>query len=347
LVDRYRDRVNRLAEYMIESEIDFILLTKSPNIRYFTGYNGDGVAVISADGTCLLYVEDTYLEEAERDSQDYVEVIRVRNYLEPLDLFASDFSEKRARIGYDKLSAEHYLKLTSALRNMIITQAHDVIWKIRQQKDKSEIERIREAAKIISNATEFAFDLLSSEAHVSEIKALLLEELIRQGADDIPATPEVRSISENLPHGACVVLNITASKNGYHAQVVRTLSVGGEYSPEVLKLIEHLETWFRDHLEKLSSWTASITVFDSFKEEISKLGGDLRLSRMIGHGIGLELVEEPEISSTSKALIPDSSTIVVKPLLRLPSSNWVSIGDTYEVKKDGLEKLSTLDYAIR
>jgi len=340
----HNTRLGNLAELMMENNLDLILLTSRPNVRYFTGYGGEGIALISSDGAATLYVEPIYLEEAERSVPEKISVTPVEEIYDPLAAAVEELREKRITIGVDSLPVEKYSEL-AASHSMVIKPAGGLIWRIRSRKDAWEKELIREATAAVESALEMAFDLLMGDSQASEIKTIVTEELMRRGADAIPETPVITPGREVYRRGDTLTLTVTASKKGYAAKLTRTMTVGHEEGGEAARLCDTLVEWFSECSEKVKAWSPTLELFDMLREKLNPLGG-ARVSRVIGHGIGLELVEPPSITPNSKELLPEGAVITLQPKLLVKSSTILSIGDTYAVERDGLVKLSRIDYIL-
>ncbi|HID05464.1 MAG TPA: M24 family metallopeptidase, partial [Aigarchaeota archaeon] len=165
------------------------------------------------------------------------------------------------------------------------------------------------------------------------------------GADAIPETPVITPGREVYRRGDTLTLTVTASKKGYAAKLTRTMTVGHEEGGEAARLCDTLVEWFSECSEKVKAWSPTLELFDMLREKLNPLGG-ARVSRVIGHGIGLELVEPPSITPNSKELLPEGAVITLQPKLLVKSSTILSIGDTYAVERDGLVKLSRIDYIL-
>ena len=340
----HETRLEGLAELMVESNIDLILLTSRANVKYFTGYGGEGVAVVSSDGMATLYVEPIHLGEAEGSAADRISVIAVQRIEEPLDAAVKELSQKRITLGADALTMEKYTELISSY-NLVIKPAGNLIWKLRTKKDQWEKELIQKTASIVESAMEMAFDLLVSDSQITEVKALVIEELMRRGADEIPATPVIAPAKQTYQRGDTLTLTVSALKDDYVAKLTRTITVGHETNEGIKDACNTLVEWFEACSEKIKAWSPGLEVFDLLKDRISVFE-DVAISRVIGHGIGLELLEPPEITQTSRELLPEDAVIVIQPKILLRNSTWLSVGDVYAVEKDGLVKLSKLDYIL-
>ncbi len=340
---RQSERIQELSELLLENNIDLILLTRDSNVRYFTGYSGEGVAVLSSDGTGVLYVESIDAERAEEESIDRVSVTATNGLADPLEQALRELGSKRISLGIDSLPAERYAELLQSY-SVVLKPAEELIWRIRSKKDEEEKRLIKEAAHVAAAAVEMAAELLTSDTHASELKALVVEELMRRGVDEIPETPSITPPKPTYRTGDTLVLAVTASKMGYAARVTRTITIGNS-DAEVERARQAVVEWINACEEKVTAWSPALDIYDMLREKLGSLEG-VKVSRVVGHGIGLDIREPPLAKPLTKELIPSDAVLVLEPRLLLPSSKWFSLGEVFAVERDGLKKLSPLGYTL-
>jgi Xaa-Pro aminopeptidase/Xaa-Pro dipeptidase len=59
-----------------------------------------------------------------------------------------------------------------------------------------------------------------------------------------------------------------------------------------------------------------------------------------GHGLGLEVHEEPRLSTSSQAVLEENMVVTVEPGVYIPGWGGVRIEDTVIVKKNGCEVIT-------
>ena len=74
---------------------------------------------------------------------------------------------------------------------------------------------------------------------------------------------------------------------------------------------------------------------------------NLSLIHAIGHGVGLDIHEEPFLRSTVDCLLKKNSVIAIEPGVYFPGEYGIRIEDTCIVTKDGSEPLTKSDKSLK
>ncbi|MEE0866770.1 MAG: type I methionyl aminopeptidase [Clostridia bacterium] len=183
-------------------------------------------------------------------------------------------------------------------------------------KTKQEIEKIRESGKIVAEALETAGEAVKAGMTTAELNDIIEKVIVSHGA--IPSFknyngfPAASCVSVNcvvvhgipsdkiiLNEGDIVSVDIGALLKGYHADAARTFPVGN-ISSEAQRLIDVTkECFFRG----AACATVGNRVGDigyavqSYAEE----NGFSVVRELVGHGVGKNLHESPDIPNFGKA----------------------------------------------
>jgi Xaa-Pro aminopeptidase len=130
----------------------------------------------------------------------------------------------------------------------------------------------------------------------------------------VPLGPSRRRMRK----GDCVVVDIPVLVEGYHADQTRTYVIG-RAKEETKKLFYSLKEIANHLIENIRSGMKSSEVYqmavkkaEELKVENSFLNfGHGRTSRMIGHGVGLELNEPPVLSRYDRSEILENSVLAL------------------------------------
>ena len=177
-------------------------------------------------------------------------------------------------------------------------------------KSSNEIEKIREAGKIVSEALFHAEDIIKPGITTweinSEIEKVITNHAARPSFKNYNGFPAASCISPNcivvhgipskkviLNEGDIVSVDVGAFLNGYHADAARTFGVG-EISLEARKLIDVTkECFMRGAAQAVAGNRIGDIGFavQSFAEE----NGYGVVRELVGHGVGKNLHEEPDV----------------------------------------------------
>ena len=159
----------------------------------------------------------------------------------------------------------------------------------------------------------------------------------------VPAGPSRRKIKP----GDIVIVDIPTLVNGYHADQTRTYCVG-KAPPEIHSLYDDLRA-IADHLiEIIRPGITCNEVYRLAVEKAAALGrqgqfqhfGGGKRSRLIGHGIGLELNEPPIPSEYDTSPLGDGFVIALDMHMLDESMGVVKLEDMILIKEAGNEILT-------
>ncbi len=83
-------------------------------------------------------------------------------------------------------------------------------------------------------------------------------------------------------------------------------------------------------------------------EELSQyFMGHRQQAAFIGHGVGIELNEQPVVMARSKDILAENMTIALEPKFVIPSVGAVGVENTYRVTPSGLESITIFPEEIQ
>jgi len=159
----------------------------------------------------------------------------------------------------------------------------------------------------------------------------------------VPAGPSRRRIARGEP----VIIDIPVLTCGYHADQTRTYCIG-EASPAIRAMHRDLVA-IADHLiEKMRPGMPCNEIFRMALDKAEALGrsehfqsfGPGRKSRMIGHGIGLELNEPPIVSEYDRSLLDEDCVVALDMHLMDARADVVKLEDMILIRRGGNEILT-------
>jgi Xaa-Pro aminopeptidase len=219
-------------------------------------------------------------------------------------------------------------------------------------------ERLIATAEIEDGVLVLDGEELTSERVKKEIEIALLrhgcaldETIVACGADG--ADPHNRG-SGTLEAGELIVIDIFPRDKGtgYFGDMTRTF-VRGEPTAEAKRRYEVTREAFETALEAIEPGVTGAAVHDAVCDVIEDAGYETLRSdpragtgfiHSTGHGVGLDIHEQPSLSPTGEELEP-GHVVTVEPGIYDPQVGGVRIEDLVVVTEDGYENLT--EYPIR
>ncbi|MGI8756789.1 MAG: M24 family metallopeptidase [Acidimicrobiales bacterium] len=348
-------RAARLLEGFEEAAVDALLVTNITNIRYLTGFTGSAALVVaSAEG--LTFVTDgRYGQQAttQLTAAGVAATIEVENLKQKDLVIAAVAASGTRRLGLEADAVTWAAQRTYAetwFPELELVPTTGLVRGLRLVKDDGEIDRLSAAAAIAdASLAEVRARLAEGPTEVefgSELDAVIR----RLGADDVSfetivasgpngALPHHRPARRTIVEGDLVVVDFGALVDGYHSDMTRTIMVG-EASPTQARMYEVVALAQAAGVAAVAAGVEAKDVDAACREVIDAAGWIDAFLHSTGHGVGLDIHEDPRVAQTSTATLVDRCVVTVEPGVYLPEHGGVRIEDTVVVTPDGCRPIT-------
>ncbi len=347
-------RLPRLVERF--DEIDVLVVTRPPNIRYLTGFTGSaGTLVVDADGGSLLCTDGRYAEQSRRQVEDAGVATQIEIAVTVAETHAAvaNFLSGRRRIGLEAhgltwAAQRGYAEAFGPDRDLVATEG--LVEALRRRKDAGEIARIAAACAIADEAFGVVRERLGDGLTEREVALDLELEMRRRGASAVSfdpivasgpngAMPHARPTDRTVRHGELVVCDFGCIVDGYCSDMTRTVSVGppDERSRDLYTLVASAQA---AGAAAVAPGVDLIAVDAAARAPIVDAGYGEQFSHGTGHGVGIEVHESPRVARTSSGTLQVGDVVTVEPGVYLPGVGGVRVEDTLAVTEEGADTLT-------
>jgi Xaa-Pro aminopeptidase len=346
--------------------LDAIVVTSAVNIRYLSNHAGSaGVLVLTRDAVHLL-VDFRYRDAVRmlQDSPAACPGLRAWDVPASYDeaLLACLAEIASSIVGFEAthvtVSKHDWWQRTSASRNLGIAfrSTERVVEQARLIKDAAEIETLREAARRLSVVASAAFAGVRegvSERHVAGViesamraagyERVAFDTIVGSGPN--AALPHYRAGDRILSAGDLVVLDFGGVLDGYCCDLTRTVSIGSP-SAEARQLHAAVFDAQRAALAAVGPGVETSVVDAAARSVLEQHGLGAAFGHGTGHGLGLDIHEEPRITwprpdVPSVSLAP-GMVFTIEPGAYLSGFGGVRIEDDVLVTDSGCEVLTSV-----
>jgi Xaa-Pro aminopeptidase len=345
-------RADRLAGLLAEQELDSLLVTNLVNVRYLTGFTGTNGACIVTPDERLFLTDFRYVERAEHEVHGFELVTAGR------DMFGDLAGRLRGRAGFDDahVSVRAFRKLEEKVgEGVSLETAGGLVERLRAVKDSAELGAMREAARLADGVYEALRERGLAGRTEAEV-ARWLEAELRERAEG-PSFPVIVAAGENgaLPHASprdveiprdtLVVIDMGALFDGYCSDCTRTFATG-TLSGEAHEVYELVLSAQEAAVEAVHAGADCAGVDAVARDLIEAAGHGERFGHGLGHGVGLEVHEEPRLTKSAEGSLEAGNLVTVEPGVYLPGELGVRIEDLVAVTEDGCEILTGFPKAL-
>jgi Xaa-Pro aminopeptidase len=334
-----------LLERCGELEVDALLVTRLPNVRYLTGFTGSSACLLLGPAGAVFVTDGRYGEQSRHEVSDLLRVASTESLLGPIREHVERLGV--TRLGFEKhaVTVAQLERWQDALDGVSLSGMGEEIERQRWTKDEDELALLRSAQESTDRAFEDVLDALVVGITERQAAARLERALTRQGADGMAfdpivafgehaAEPHHHPCHRMLAEGDVIKMDFGAIVDGYHTDMTRTVAFG-EPAPELRKIHDLVAAAQQAGIDALHPGASAADVDRAARSVIQDAGYGDAFSHGLGHGVGLEIHEGPSLRRDGEDEIPAGTVVTVEPGVYLPGLGGVRIEDVIEVTEEG------------
>ncbi|MBX3313499.1 MAG: aminopeptidase P family protein [Actinobacteria bacterium] len=342
-------RVEALRASFTDAGVDALLVTDLTNIRYLTGFTGSAALLVVTGGDLTFVTDGRYGQQA----SDQLGAAGVDALIEVATDQRGPVVGAVTAAGATRLGLEAGAVTWAAQRtyegtwfpSIELVPTEGLVEGLRVVKDEGEIARIAAAAAIADAALASVRPRLLEGPTEAEFGLELDTEMRRLGADDVSfetivasgpngALPHHRPGPRRIGEGDLVVLDFGALLEGYHSDMTRTVMVG-EPSSTQQRMFDVVAEAQAAGVAAVAEGVPAAEVDTACRTVIEAAGWADAFLHGTGHGVGLDIHEDPRVGQRSTATLAHRCVVTVEPGVYLPEHGGVRIEDTVVVTRDG------------
>lgn len=354
-MNEHLNRINKLRK-LISSDKEALLITSNANVYYFTGFNNSEGTVLITSDKAYMFVDFRYIETA-KNIVNSCEVIMYNSLLEELNLILSDNKINTVYIESKNLTV---LKLNNLKKSLLKINASVVVNEVLDNKIENlrviksavEIEYIQKAQEITEKAYNDILPLIKPDVYEKDIVLELEYRMKKYGAEDvsfdlITITGTKTSLPHGVPsnnlikHGDFFTMDIGALYKGYHSDMTRTVAVG-KISDEQQRIYDIVYNAQVSSLENVCAGNSCFNIDKTARDIITNAGYGKCFGHATGHGVGLDIHENPSVSPRSDTILSEGMIITIEPGIYLENKFGVRIEDMVLVTNNGYKNFANI-----
>lgn len=350
----YKQRINNARKLLKELNVETVIVTSPANFFYFSGIWLDSderiqaIVISQAREKATMVVHEMSKEEVAsanhfqkkfwKDGENAVEIVE-------------ELLPRTGKVSIDNLwPSHHLLELMKMTKDVEFTPSTTVLGHLRLIKDEVEIERLRASGKVADEVMEQTIDfiepgLIESEV-VDEIKRLFAENGVEElsfnpivGAGKHGAIPHHTPGETEITDGDMIVLDLGGIKDHYCSDITRTIVVG-EPTDKMIKVYDIVRRAQEEAFQAVKPGVPLKEIDAAARDVIKEAGYGDYFTHRTGHGLGIQVHEEPYVTPVNEQLLEEGMVISIEPGIYLKGQFGVRIEDIVVVTSRGGERLN-------
>ncbi|AUF83493.1 aminopeptidase P family protein [Mesoplasma syrphidae] len=346
-------KYEKIIKLLDSKQTDAVILYAPENRYWYSRFHSSmGYLIVTRKGS-YLFLDGRYITAAKnkKDLQNVDHIIHFGKnvWAEMLKILEQD---QVSTLGFesDWVMYKQYLGFKNNFANQTLVPID--CSSLRMEKELWEITQIKTACDITNTVFQEVLQFVKPGMTELELARFVSDRFFANGADKLSFDTIVASgVNGSMPHavptdkklaiGELVTLDMGCFYNGYCSDQTRTFGIGEITDP---KLLDIYKTVYEAQSLGISLVKAKQNAGDIHREVanfIAQAGYEGYFDHGLGHGIGVEIHEEPYENGVSQTILEANMTITVEPGIYIPGVGGVRIEDDLLVTSDGYEMLTT------
>ena len=349
----FQKRRRAITEEISKAKLEALVVTSPVNWYYLTGFTGEaGVLIVSPRGTTLIS-DGRFTTQARKEANSVRFIEQKGSLAESAGKLLR--SKTVRRVGFDpsrvSVAQLGLLRKATGARTEWIPAA-GLVETLRIRKEPSELAWMRQAAILAGDVLTGALKMLKPGVMENEVAAEIEYQMRRRGASgpafetivafgERSALPHARPTAKRLRKNELVVLDLGAILAHYCSDITRTVYVG--------RAPARIKGWYMAVLEAQTAAIATVRagvscgdVDAAARQVLAGYKLDRHFTHSTGHGLGLEVHEDPRLARGQKARLESGYVVTIEPGVYMEGVGGIRIEDDVAVHHRNTEVLTRI-----
>ena len=335
-------RIKAIRYQLKKKQMKSLLVTKPANVTYTTGFSGDDSWALITNRAVYLLTDSRYIEQAQKECACCKIVQRTDSLAKALAKLVKKLKSVQTVTVEKSTSLAAFESLKKHVKVRLKAVA-SIIESARSIKDNSEVAAIKAAAAIAAKALKQTLGYIKPGITENELAGRLDFQIRKAAASNSFETIVAFGPNASRPHhqpgrrklkkNDCVLIDFGARYKGYCCDITRCFVVGRptRFYKKVYDAVQQAQT----AALRMMKAGAEIKKVDAAPREVIDKYGLPVYGHGSGHGLGLEIHEEPFLSAESKGKLKAGEIITIEPGIYIPGKLGVRIEDDVLITETG------------
>ena len=357
--EEYQQRLTKLQNELIDKHVDVAMITTPANVFYYTGFNSEPherfMALVADNRTKKFILFVPALDaEAAAEASIVSNIIPISDEEDPFAVLQEKLGKDISHLGIEMktVSVFQYNQLQTIFPKTAYNDIQPFINLQRLKKSPAEVKYVKKAIDIIEKVMAEGIKKVKVGMTEADFTAEL-EFLMRKFGADGPSFSTIALAGEKaaLPHGTpgdrviqkgdFLLIDMGVIKDGYCSDITRTFIVG-EASEKQKEIYDIVLQSTNAGIDAIKAGVPVKTFDIAARNVIKEKGYDEYFNNRVGHGLGIEVHEEPSIHENNEQIAEAGLMFTIEPGIYIPDWGGVRIEDDVYINEQGeVEVLTT------
>jgi Xaa-Pro aminopeptidase len=357
---QYKARFRALRHAMSQQEIEALLITHLPDVRYLCGFTGSNAVLCVTSKSAVLFTDGRYTVQARQETQAAKVTIAKKSALKEacalLEASAKHASYDPEHTTVTELTAMRAAITAGSRRSFFSPLEKPIISELRMVKDDDELKLMARAAQLGNRVFNAVLHHIQSGVAETEIAASLeffarsmgaegmsFETIVASGQHS--ALPHGRATRQKTPRNGFVTLDFGVILKGYCSDMTRTVHIGKPSAAE-RSAYDAVQAAQESAVAAVKPGVTCGEVDEAARSVLRKAGLAKFFTHSTGHGVGLEIHESPRIAAGQSLELKPGMVITIEPGIYLAGKFGIRIEDMVAVTARGNTVLTPVTKAL-
>ena len=334
-------RIEKVRELMKRKGIDYLILGPGSNMFYLSGFVEEQMErplfLVVSYWDVYFLAPKIYEEQLSKLNLGVITYEDGENPYKKLNI------EKGKSIAIDDtLWSSFTIDILDNFSPSRLVKASEIMREVRMIKDEEEIETMMKGLEIAEKSFLETLEVVKEGISEREVSTYLIHKFIENGADGVSfepivtsgsntSMPHLRSTSKKIKRGDVVIFDFGVKYKGYSTDTTRVVTLGTP-SEEVKRIYEIVREAQTRAEEAIKEGVKACEIDKVARSIISQHGYGDKFIHRTGHGIGIDVHEDPYISPDYKRPLQNNMVFTIEPGIYLPEKFGIRIEDMVYIK---------------
>ncbi len=315
---------------------DAYLFSSEVNVAYMTGFSGDSSEFLLSGGRGYFFTDARYTEQAKKDISGEVEIITTTAGERLSAIKKALYGAATLAIEKQDVSVETFERWQAELGVSAFADISADVLRLRAVKSPAELQKISLAAAGNDVVLENLVKLIKPGMTEFDLRAELIYQINIQGMDcafkpivasgENSALPHATVSNREIRSGDMLTLDFGCRYEGYCSDITRTFGIGNVDGR--LKSIYDIVYKAQEAALYAAAQEKSARAVDAAARDIiEKQGYGEYFRHGTGHGVGMQIHEQPVLNKLSEDILLPGMVYTIEPGVYVPGLGGVRIED--------------------